>query len=346
MSEYQINLENIFAGPLDLLLYLVRKDEVDIYDISIAKITEQYLEYIEIMKSLDLDVAGDFLVLAATLMEIKSAMLLPRSISEDEAKDENTDPRHELIKQLLEYKRFKDAATILDLKQQDQGLRFSRPDSLVKSIKPEKEPELDMEQVSIWHLLETFDNLMRQTGKYQDYSKIQDDTPIDVYQVQILERLQFEGPMTFEHIFQDSSSRLIMIGLFLGLLELVRNKLVWVEQADTGTIYLKALTDDPAEEAVQTAILATEEERLAAVAARMESMEKSDAQTTSTDSAEPLAPTETSGPADLIDTDEPTAQPETTDFEEIDNIDEQEISSELNDQICSNSETNSESELN
>ncbi len=113
MADYRVNLD-IFAGPLDLLLYLVRKEEVDIYDISIAKITDQYIQYIEILKSLDIDLAGDFLVMAATLMQIKSAMLLPKADPESGllGEEDLDDPRAELIRQLLEYKKFKDAANL------------------------------------------------------------------------------------------------------------------------------------------------------------------------------------------------------------------------------------------
>ena len=109
MAEYRVNLD-IFEGPLDLLLYLVRKEEVDIYDIPIAKVTEQYIHYIEMLKSLDIDLAGDFLVMASTLIQIKSAMLLPKAQPELLQADDLTDPRVELIRQLLEYKKFKDAA--------------------------------------------------------------------------------------------------------------------------------------------------------------------------------------------------------------------------------------------
>ena len=269
MSEYKVNLENIFSGPLDLLLYLVRKDEVDIYDIPIAGITEQYLGYIDMLQNLDIDLAGDFLVMAATLMEIKSAMLLPKEKAQEGDNDDGGDPRSELIRQLLEYKKFKDAAMMLDCNQQEQQLRFPRPDSMIGKIRPDTEPEIDMEEVSIWNLLEVFDGLMRQTGRYMDYSQIKDETSIDQYQVEILARLQQEGAMSFDHIFKGINNRLVMIGLFLALLELIRNKLVWVEQADSGTIYAKALTDEPAQEAVHAAILANEEEQLAKVAQRM-----------------------------------------------------------------------------
>jgi segregation and condensation protein A len=116
----------VFAGPLDLLLYLVRKEEVDIYDIPIAKVTEQYIRYIELMKDMDIDLAGDFLVMAATLMEIKSAMLLPKTDIATGEPTEIQDPRAELVRQLLEYKRIKDAANMLADAAEQRQQRFTR----------------------------------------------------------------------------------------------------------------------------------------------------------------------------------------------------------------------------
>jgi segregation and condensation protein A len=161
MAPYRVNLD-IFAGPLDLLLYLVRKDEVEIYDIPIASITKQYIEYIEMLKMFDIDIAGDFLVMAASLMEIKSAMLLPRVEAEDEDDLTGGDPRSELVRQLLEYKKFKDAANLLDESANDRKERFTRPDSIIASLKADAaEPEIDLDEVSIWTLLEAFNDIMR-----------------------------------------------------------------------------------------------------------------------------------------------------------------------------------------
>jgi segregation and condensation protein A len=261
MADYRVNLE-IFAGPMDLLLYLVRKEEVDIYDIPISKITDQYLHYIEMLKGLDIDLAGDFLVLAATLMQIKSAMLLPRAEPDAMEEGDIEDPRAELIRQLLEYKKFKDAANLLSDAAELQKERHARPDSIIEHLKPETEPELDIEQVSIWDLLEAFDSIIKATGGVRDISHIKDDTPIDLYQIQILGRLQDEGPMVFERLFEDKDERIVLIGLFLALLELVREELVWMEQEkDSGTIYLKALTEEPADEAVKKAVIAFKEEQ-------------------------------------------------------------------------------------
>lgn len=259
MADYRVNLD-IFAGPLDLLLYLIRKEEVDIYDISIAKITNQYIQYIEILKSLDIDLAGDFLVMAATLMQIKSAMLLPKVEPESGLLGEDglNDPRAELIRQLLEYKKFKDAANLLNAAADEQQERFPRPATIVERLKPTTEPEVDIEQVSIWDLLEAFDSVCKATGTVGDIRSITDDTPIDLYQIEILHRLQTEGPLTFERVFEARNNRLALVGLFLALLELIREKLVWVEQQGSSSIYLRALTDESAEQAVQKAIIATE----------------------------------------------------------------------------------------
>jgi len=260
LADYRVNID-IFAGPLDLLLYLVRREEVDIYDIPLARITDQYLRYIEILKNLDIDLAGDFLVMAATLMHIKSAMLLPKADVEGMQAEDFADPRAELIRQLLEYKRFKDAANLLSSAAEEQQEHFARPATILEQLKPDgEEPQIDIEQVSIWDLLEAFDSICRATSANIDMSFIKDDTPIDLYQIEVLHRLQTEGPMSFERIFEGRNNRLVMIGIFLAILELVRDKLVWAEQADaSGTIYLRALTEEPAEQAVQKAILAAAE---------------------------------------------------------------------------------------
>jgi segregation and condensation protein A len=255
--DYRVNLD-IFAGPLDLLLYLVRKEEVDIYDIPISKITDQYISYIEMLKSLDVDLAGDFLVMAATLMQIKSAMLLPKVDSEELQQEDSDDPRVELIRQLLEYKKFKDAANQLNAVADEHKERFPRPNTIVEKLKPDAEPEVDLEQVSIWDLLEAFDTVCKSIGNVRDISHIEDDTPIDLYQIEILHRLQTDGPMTFARIFEARANRAVMVGLFLALLELIREKLVSIDQPTPSTIYIRPLTDEPAEQAVQEAILAVE----------------------------------------------------------------------------------------
>lgn len=293
MSEYRVNLD-VFAGPLDLLLYLVRKEEVDIYDIPIARVTAQYVEYIELLHGLDIDLAGDFLVMAATLMEIKSAMLLPRAEEGEQEEGRMEDPRAELVRQLLEYKRFKDAANMLGESAQVREQRFTRPASILERLKPTQEPELDLDQVSIWTLLEAFDGIMKATGQASNrYDHIKDDTPIDLYQIEVLHRLQTEGPMTMEKIFEGRKNRLVMIGLFLGMLELIRNRLIWAEQPDaSGPILIKPLTSEPAEAAVQKAIYAEQFEEESHL--RDEEMQAAE-EVSQADSGEVMSPEEEDG---------------------------------------------------
>ncbi len=256
MSQYRVDLE-VFAGPLDLLLHLVRKDEVEIYDIPIARVTEQYIQYIEMLKMFDIDLAGDFLVMAATLMEIKSAMLLPSVDAEDMEQGEAIDPRSELVRQLLEYKKIKDAANLLADSAEHRKDRFTRPDSIIANLKKSNEPELDLDQVSVWTLLEAFDSIMQATGRMASFDHITDDTPIDLYQIEILHRLQTEGAMSFYEIFKDRGNRFIMVGLFLAMLELIRYHLIWVEQsAPAEPIMLSSLTQTSAEQAVHNIIYA------------------------------------------------------------------------------------------
>ncbi|HIJ67836.1 MAG TPA: segregation/condensation protein A [Planctomycetes bacterium] len=261
MTEYRVNLD-IFAGPLDLLLYLVRKEEVDIYDIPIARITDQYVKYVEMLKRMDIDLAGDFLVLAATLMEIKSVMLLPKSEPGEAGYEDIVDPREELVRQLLEYKKFKDAANLLEDSADARKDRFTRPDSLIAALKSDQQDEVDIEQISIWTLLEAFDGIMQATGRLAEFDHITDDTPIDLYEIDILNRLQAEGSLTLESIFQGRTNRMVLAGLFLAMLELIRLGLIRAEQTRKlgSPVFLRALTDEPAAEAVRNAII-TDEER-------------------------------------------------------------------------------------
>lgn len=289
MSQYRVDLD-IFAGPLDLLLHLVRKDEVEIYDIPIARVTEQYIEYIEMLKMFDIDLAGDFLVMAATLMEIKSAMLLPSVDAEDLEQGEVIDPRSELVRQLLEYKKIKDAANLLADSADQRKDRFTRPDSIIANLKKSDEPELDLDQVSVWTLLEAFDSIMQATGRVSSYDHITDDTPIDLYQIEILHRLQTEGAMSFADIFKARENRLVMVGLFLAMLELIRYHLIWVEQsAPTEPIMVSSLTQTPAQQAVHNIIYA---DNLQDETEQTPEVETEQTQTADTEQPEPQQPTQ------------------------------------------------------
>ena len=231
-TEYRVDLE-IYNGPLDLLLYLIRRDELDIYDIPIAHITKQYCKYVDLLKQIDLTLAGEFMVLAASLIELKTRMLLPRPVIEDDD-SEAIDPRLELVRQLLEYKKFKDVASELGESAQLAASRYP-PAFRKDDLRFEKaSDQLDLRDVVVWDLLEAFDKLMAATfaGKYQ-HEVIYDDISIDVYEDDIMDRLKIEGSMSFNDVFLGRVNKSEIIGLFLALLELIRQKFVRAEQSKT-----------------------------------------------------------------------------------------------------------------
>jgi segregation and condensation protein A len=244
MPEYRVNLE-IYNGPLDLLLYLIRREEVDIYDIPIARITEQYVQYVDLIRQLDPNLAGDFLVMAATLLEIKTHMLLP-SLPADEGGPEGLeiDPRAELVRQLLEYKAFKDAAGDLLAAAQAKALRFPRRPAFGED---EQHADIDLEDAQVWDLLDAFSKLMAAIGADKaTHHVIYDDTPIELHQADIVDRLQREGPMTFRRIFEGLTDRILILGLFLALLELVRQrKVACVQEANFGQIVVDLRPEEP-----------------------------------------------------------------------------------------------------
>src|SRR6516165_10777451 len=178
--EYQVDLET-FRGPLDLLLYLVKRDEVDVLDIPIARLAEQFKAYLDLMTLIDVEGAGDFLVMAATLMEIKSKMLLPRAEGEE---TEEEDPRSGLVRQLLQYKQFKDAATRLEDLAEQQATRLPRqpPAATTPAGTPPLRP------VELWDLVSAFGRLMRETLATRPQEIIVDQTPIHVYMELIPDR--------------------------------------------------------------------------------------------------------------------------------------------------------------
>jgi segregation and condensation protein A len=238
--DYRVELD-VYNGPLDLLLHLIKRDELDIYDIPISRILDSYMAYVGVLKGLkeeqglDINVAGEFLVMAATLMEIKSAMLLPKAPAADAdgsptAADELADPRQELVRQLLEYKRLKDSAMLLDRQQKTHQSRFPRvPANVGESA---EEPPVDLEEVAVWDLLRAFDRLMHEVGTRAPrfHQVIYDDTPIDLHAADIEDRLKREGRLTLRALILGRQSRSEMIGVFLALLELIREKKILVRQ--------------------------------------------------------------------------------------------------------------------
>jgi segregation and condensation protein A len=231
--DYQVDLE-LYRGPLDLLLYLVKRHEVDICDIPIAKVAEQFLQYLQVLELIDVERAGDFLVMASTLMEIKSKMLLPRS---EEAPEEEADPRLELVKQLIEYKRFKDAAALLEEQAERQSSRLPRqPVTLPAAPDPARQP---LHRVELWDLVSAFGRLMRETLALQPQQIVQDHTPIHVYMEDILERLSRQPRLAFSELFSPPHNRSRLVGLFLAVLELMKARRVAAEQPEVfGEIWL------------------------------------------------------------------------------------------------------------
>jgi segregation and condensation protein A len=224
--DYQVDLD-VFRGPLDLLLYLVKRDEIDICDIPIARVAEQFKQYLHVIQLIDVERAGDFLVMAATLMEIKSKMLLPRN---DEAAEEEDDPRQELVRQLLEYKKFKDAAALLDAQAEQQSYRLARqpvPHRPGSDAAPQP-----LQAVELWDLVSAFGRLMRETLALQPQQIVMDHTPIQVYMETIVQRLTQEGSVLFSALFTPPYSRGRLLGLFLAVLELIKGRRLLVEQPE------------------------------------------------------------------------------------------------------------------
>jgi len=241
MTDYRVALD-IYNGPLDLLLFLIRRDEIDIYDIPIARITKQYLLYVDLLKQLDPEIVSEFLVLAATLMEIKSRTLLPRP-PEEVIDDEIGDPRLELVRQLLEYKKFKDAARSLEEAAAERALRHERRPTLPES----NADETAIENLDIWDLFEAFNRLLTQIGKTGGVHQVGvDDTPIALHAEDILDSIQRAGgSQGFEEIFT-GRTRAEMIGLFLALLELIRQRRIRaIQDRPFGPILIRLLDPTP-----------------------------------------------------------------------------------------------------
>jgi segregation and condensation protein A len=231
--DYNVELE-AFHGPLDLLLFLVKRHEVDIRDIPIARVAEQFLQYLNVLQLIDVEWAGEFLVMAATLMEIKSKMLLPRG--EEDQTDED-DPRLELVKQLIEYKKYKEAAALLEDQAERQLTRLSRlPSESVPPLDPAAQP---LSRVELWDLVSAFGRLMRETSALQPRTIVLDETPIHVHMERILELLHRRGRTPFTAIFNPPHSRGRLLGLFLAILELIKSNQIMVDQAELfGEIWL------------------------------------------------------------------------------------------------------------
>lgn len=218
-----------YEGPLDLLLDLIQKNEMDICNIEIAEITRQYLEYLNQMKELNLEIVGDFLVMAATLLYIKSKMLLPPD--EEEAEEEGPDPRSVLIEKLLEYQTFKRAAQELGVLESERGKVFTRQisDYYLQELDPE-ESGIDTFSADLYDLLHAFHQVLSKASKDLSHEVFEQAITIEEKMAQIKQRLESEGKFTFASLFAQPWTRNELIATFLAMLEIIRMKLARVFQ--------------------------------------------------------------------------------------------------------------------
>ena len=226
--RFRVQLD-MFSGPLDLLWYLVRKHELDILDIPIARVTDQYLEMLTVLEQIDVSAVGDFLELATRLMEIKSRMMLPRQ--EEEGEEEIEDPRQDMVARLLEYKKYKDAASVLEERGRQWQQRFSRRSNDLPTV-PIDPSEQPIQEVELWDLVSAFARVIRNRAAVKPKAIRYDDTPLEVYVERIRQRLLQDQRLAFTSLFPEDMTRSQMVGIFLALLELIRHHQVEVEQED------------------------------------------------------------------------------------------------------------------
>jgi segregation and condensation protein A len=226
-TDYKVKLE-IFEGPLDLLLFLIKRDEIDIYEISLERITKQYLEYLQAFKELNIDIAGEFVVMAANLIYLKSRSLLPADQQPPEEDAEEDDPRWDLIRQLIEYKKFKEAAVQLHVRELEQEGIFTRDGGAQVADAP-----LRLGEVSIFQLINAFQNVIKRVEAREDLREIFGEhfTVSDKIDT-ILQRIAGGARLRFSELFGEIASRVEIVVTFLALLELIRLKQVRATQTN------------------------------------------------------------------------------------------------------------------
>jgi segregation and condensation protein A len=235
--RFRVQLDT-FAGPLDLLLYLVRKHELDVLEVPIARVADQYLEILTVIEQIDVDAVGDFLDLATRLMELKARMMLPRQ--EEAEEQEIEESRQDLVARLLEYKRYKDAASQLEDRQRQWQLRFARRVNDLDDG-PRDPADQPIQEVELWDLVSAFSRVMRERAAPKPARIRHDEAPIEVYMQQIADRLAAAPRLAFAEIFPPEGSKGKLVGLFLALLELMRHGRARVEQAELfGNIWVLA----------------------------------------------------------------------------------------------------------
>ncbi|MFO8014634.1 MAG: segregation/condensation protein A [Phycisphaerae bacterium] len=255
---YKVDLE-MYNGPMDLLLYLIRREEVDVRDLPVARIADQYVAYLHELQALDIELAGEFVVMAATLLELKSRALLPRvseADEDEETEEDEEDPRETLIRQLIEYRRYKGAAGHLSDRGRDMARRFPRrfDDRLLRELETAAEDvpaEPLLEGVELWDLISAFSGVMRTLGYAKPREVVYDDTPLEDAAAELVQRLGRERTVRFTDLFAGGRGVDYCIAMFLAILELVRQRRIGAEQdEDAGDLRIY-LRDPDAEEPVK-----------------------------------------------------------------------------------------------
>ena len=225
-----------FRGPIDLLLFLVRRHEIELSRVALSAITDQYIEYLEILKEIEIDTVGDFIEVASLLIEMKTRAALPRNEFEQDEPDD--DPRQDLVQRLLMYKQFKDAASLLDEKSSRWQNRYPRR---VDDLPPRKidVAEQPLQDVELWDLVSAFGRVLRDNRPSPEENIVYDETPIQVYMQRVHKRLLKEGRISFSTLFSEGLHKSAMVGIFLAVLELARHHNVTTEQTDLhGEIFI------------------------------------------------------------------------------------------------------------
>ena len=232
---------DVFEGPLDLLLHLIRKSEVDIYNIPISEITDQYIAYLKAMEELDLDIASEFLVMAATLIEIKSKMLLPKKKDEETAADE--DPRTELVEKLVEYKKYKEFASMLKGIEENNEIYFKSPE-IIDDLEENK--DIFFKNITLDGLMHAFSNIVKvHENRYNERSVIPKNIDYDEYRIEdkmddITRLLKLKKSAPLDAFFTKAESKMELIVIFLAVLELIKERFITVIQYESfGDIFLE-----------------------------------------------------------------------------------------------------------
>jgi len=241
LDSYRIELES-FQGPLDLLLHLIRKNELDIYDIPISEITTQYLQYLDLMRELDLEVASEFLVMASTLMYIKSRMLLP--VDEEEEEGEGEDPREELMRRLIEYQKYKKAAQELGTLPALYHEIFLRPEGKAES---DPDTQENFIEATLFQLMDAFQSVLTEADRRTPVEITRETFNLDDGIDLIVSHLAGKPSSSFQGLFSDLDSRRKIITVFLSLLELIRRGRIIAVQAEYGDPISLVLNGEPSE---------------------------------------------------------------------------------------------------